>query len=168
MDKLKLGVIFGGMSTEHDVSVVSGTSIISRLDKEKYEIFPIYIDEKGDWYKYKVEPEDIKPLNIGDKIDEKEKIDNYILVLKGMDVVFPVLHGKYGEDGSLQGLLELLNKKYVGCKILSSTICMDKAYAKIIFEKAKLNQAKYIYLRKYENEYIHIDENMDDSKKTVN
>ncbi len=67
--------------------------------------------------------------------------------LKNLDVVFPVLHGLYGEDGTVQGLLELLKIPYVGCKTLGSSICMDKAYTKIIFEKAKIPQAKHIYIK---------------------
>ena len=151
MDKIKLGVIFGGMSTEHDVSIVSGTSVISNLNKDKYEVFPIYINKQGDWYKY----EDInKSYQVGDEVDNITKIDNPTLYLKSLDVVFPVLHGLYGEDGSIQGLLELLKIPYVGCHVLSSSISMDKAYTKIIFEKAGIKQANYIYLKVSKNNCI--------------
>lgn len=64
-----------------------------------------------------------------------------------MDKVFPVLHGLYGEDGTIQGLLEMLKIPYVGCKVLASSVCMDKVYSKIIFEKAGICQAKYIYIK---------------------
>ena len=103
MSKLKVGVIFGGMSSEHDVSIVSGTSVAKKLDINKYDIFPIYIDSNGKWYKCI----DIsKKYQVGDKIENIEKIENIIEYLKQMDVLFPVLHGLYGEDGSIQGLFE--------------------------------------------------------------
>ena len=130
MEKIKLAVIFGGQSTEHDVSIVSGTSVIKNLNKEEYDILPIYISEEGDWFLYKKEVKDIEVLTVGEKINELEKIENPINILKDTNVVFPVLHGLYGEDGTVQGLLELLNKKYVGCRVLASSICMDKVYAK--------------------------------------
>lgn len=162
MSKLKVGVIFGGMSTEHDVSMVSGTSVIKNLNKEKYEIFPIYINEEGKWFKYTKEIEQVQILTVGDKITEVEEIQNPIEYIKNVDVVFPVLHGLYGEDGTLQGILELLKKKYVGCKVLASSVCMDKVYAKVIFDKAGLNQAKYIYVRKYGDKYIYVDKNFNE------
>lgn len=167
MNKLKVGVIFGGMSTEHDVSISSGTSIIKNLSKEKYEILPIYISQEGKWFKYKKNIEEIEALHVGDKITEIEKIENEFEYLKGLDIAFPVLHGLYGEDGTIQGLLELLNVKYVGCKVLSSSICMDKVYAKIIFEKAKIPQAKYVYVKAEEGEYTYVCENFEEEKLTL-
>ena len=141
---LKVAVIYGGMSTEHDISLVSGKNVIDNLDKSKYEIYEIKITKDGRWM---------------DKRDREIK-DIYKL-LKEMDTVFPVLHGLYGEDGTIQGMLELANVPYVGCKVLSSSICMDKVYTKVIFEKAKIPQAKYIYI-KDGNTYI--DENFDEIK----
>jgi len=154
MEKLKLGVIFGGISTEHDVSIVSGMAVMKNLDKNKYEIYPIYISNQGEWFKYKYTEKEIK---VGDRIEIKEKIENICEYLKKLDVVFPVLHGLGGEDGSLQGMLELLKVPYVGSKILGSSICMDKAYAKIIFEKANIPQAEYVYIRKNKENYIYIE-----------
>ena len=153
MNKIRLGVIFGGMSTENEVSCVSGTSIIKHLDKDKYDIFPIYIDKVENWYNIKIED-----LDIVEELKNKEHIDNITGYLKQMDVVFPVLHGLYGEDGTIQGLFELLKIPYVGCGVLASSIGMDKVYTKIIFDKAKINQAKYIYIRKYNERYIYIDD----------
>ncbi len=141
---LKVAVIYGGMSTEHDVSLISGKNVIDNLDKSKYEIYEIKITKDGKWL---------------DKRDREIK-DIYKL-LKEMDVVFPVLHGLYGEDGTIQGMLELAKVPYVGCKVLASSVCMDKVYTKIIFEKAKIPQAKYIYL-KDENTYV--DDNFDEIK----
>lgn len=157
MSKLKLGVIFGGMSTEHDVSITSGTSVIKNLDKEKYEIYPIYIDKNGKWFEYTKKIEEIDVLEVGEEIKEKMHISNPIEYLQECDIIFPVLHGLYGEDGTIQGLLELLKKPYVGCKVLSSSICMDKVYAKIIFDKAQIEQAKYIYVKKGNEGFAYVD-----------
>ena len=77
-------------------------------------------------------------------------------------MVFPVLHGLYGEDGTIQGLFELLKIPYVGCRVLASSVGMDKVYTKIVFEKAGLNQAPYEYVRKYKDTYIYIDKNFDE------
>lgn len=159
MDKLKICVIFGGMSTEHDVSIVSATSIIECLSKEKYDIFPVYIDKSGNWFKYTKNLNEIKTLDIGEKIIELEPLNDPIIFFKDMDMAFPVLHGLYGEDGTIQGLLELIKVPYVGCKVLSSAVSMDKVYTKVLFEKAGLKQAKYEYIKKIksENTYIYID-----------
>lgn len=162
MSKLKLGVIFGGMSTEHDVSVVSGTSIIKNLNREKYEIYPIYINEQGQWFQYNKKIEEIEILTVGDKVSDIVEIQNPMEYLKELDVLFPVLHGLYGEDGTIQGMFELLNKKYVGCKVLASSTCMDKAYAKVIFAQAGIEQADYIYIRKYHDKYIYVSQNFDE------
>lgn len=153
----KVGVIFGGISTEHDVSIVSGTSVIKNLDKNKYDIIPIYISKEGEWYKYNVPIKEIEVLKVGDKLENLVKIENIFDTLKKLDVVFPVLHGLGGEDGTIQGLLQMLKVPYVGCGVLASSIGMDKAYTKIIFEKANIKQAKYEYIRKIKNEYIYID-----------
>ena len=163
MEKIKLGVIFGGMSTEHDVSIVSGSSVIKNLNKDKYDITPIYIDKNGNWFEYTKNINDIDILKIGEEPVELQQIENPFKVLKNQNVIFPVLHGLYGEDGTIQGLLELLKLPYVGCRVLGSCLCMDKVYTKIILDKANINQAKYAYVRKFENEYIYIDEQFNES-----
>lgn len=169
MGKKRLGVIFGGTSTEHEVSIVSGTSVIKNLNKEKYEIYPIYIDKAGEWFEF--EP-DNKTYKVGDEIVGTKKIENIWNYLKTMDILFPVLHGLQGEDGTIQGMFELLKIPYVGTRVLGSSVCMDKVYSKIIFEKAKLNQAKYVYIRKFEDKYIYINEDFSeevlDIQETVN
>ena len=143
---IKLGIIYGGISTEHEVSKISANSILDNLDKEKYEIYPILIEKNGEWYE--------------EKTANKDKIENIIGYLKKLDIVFPVLHGIGGEDGTIQGLFEIAGVKYVGCKVLASSVGMDKVYTKIIFEKAKIKQAKYMYVRKYKNtDYLYIDDN---------
>ena len=159
MEKKKLGVIFGGMSTENEVSVMSANSILDKLDKERYEICPIYIDKEGKWWKYL---EIGQKREFGEEIKNKEKIENIVEYLKNLDVIFPVLHGLYGEDGTIQGLFELLKIPYVGCKVLASSVGMDKVYAKVVFAKAGLNQAKYEYVRKYKDKYIYVDKNFDE------
>ena len=165
MEKKKLGVVFGGMSTENEVSVVSAESILNNLDRERYEVFPIYIDKKGNWFKY---IENGQKREFGAKVENKEKIDNLFQYLKGLDVAFPVLHGLYGEDGTIQGLFELLKIPYVGCKVLASSVGMDKVYTKIVFEKAGLNQTPYEYVRKYKDNYIYIDKNFNENILSLN
>lgn len=164
MKKIKVGVVFGGQSTEHEVSVVSGSSVIKNLNKEKYEICPMYIAKNGEWYLYIKPVEQIEIFKIDEKPQELEKIDNVFEKLREQEIIIPVLHGLYGEDGTIQGLLELLKLPYVGCKVLASSICMDKIYAKYIFEKANLKQANYIVIkanRKDENRYEYINDKLD-------
>lgn len=155
MKKLKLGVVFGGMSTENEVSCISGASIIKNLNKEKYDIYPIYIDKNGQWFK-------------ANNLQNKLPISNIIEYLKSLDVIFPVLHGLYGEDGTIQGLFELIKKPYVGCGVLASSVGMDKIYSKIVFSKAGLNQAKCIYIRKYNDKYIYINDEFDEKILDLN
>lgn len=172
---IKLGVIFGGMSTEHDVSIVSGTAVIQNLDKSKYDITAIYIDLNGDWYLYNKKAEEIEMAKLGEHLTDLEKIENPFKVLKEMDKVFPVLHGLYGEDGTIQGMLEMLKIPYVGCGVLASSVCMDKVYTKIILEKANINQAEYVYIKKTGYNYIYVDSQFNEfdisieeiAKKTV-
>lgn len=161
MEKIKLGVVFGGMSTENEVSVLSANSILSNLDKEKYEIYPIYIDKEGKWWK---SYEKLGKRKLGQEIKEKEEIINLVKYLKELDVIFPVLHGLYGEDGTIQGFLELLKIPYVGCRVLASSVAMDKVYTKVIFEKAGLKQTPYEYVRKFNDKYIYVEK---DFKETI-
>ena len=145
---INVGVVFGGMSTENEVSVLSAKSVLDNLDRNEYNVFQIFIDKEGNWYEY----------------ENKKEIDNIVVYLKNMDVVFPVLHGLYGEDGTIQGMLEMLKIPYIGCKVLASSVGMDKAYTKMIFEKAKINQAKYLYIKNYGSNYIYVDEDLDENK----
>ena len=160
---MKIAVIFGGASTEHDVSVVSGTSVLKNLNKEKYEILPIYIDREGNWHEYTKDIKKIEIAKIGEEITEIRKLDDIMETLKKQDVLFPVLHGLYGEDGTIQGLFEILKKPYVGCKVLASSVAMDKVYTKIVLEKAKIQQVKSEYIRKYQNKYIYIDKEFNET-----
>lgn len=151
--KVKLGLIFGGMSTENEVSVMSANSILKNLDKDKYEIFPIYISKDGVWFEYL----NLDNIEIDKNLSNTKELNNIVKYLQNLDIIFPVLHGLYGEDGTIQGLFKLLKKPYVGCGVLASSVGMDKAYTKIIFDRANINQAQYIYLKKYKDKYIYVD-----------
>ncbi|HHW71929.1 MAG TPA: D-alanine--D-alanine ligase, partial [Firmicutes bacterium] len=118
MPKLRVGVIYGGRSGEHEVSLMSAQSVISALDKEKYEIIPIKIDKDGRW---------------SDRLIAADPTRD-----AGLDVVFPVLHGTFGEDGTMQGLLELANLPYVGAGVASSAVSMDKSFMRVLFANAGL------------------------------
>ncbi len=150
---IKLGIIYGGISTEHDVSIMSAKSIIKNLNKDKYEVHEIYINKYGKWFEVKNE--------------ENEEIYNLIWTIKELDVVFPVLHGIGGEDGTIQGMLELLKVPYVGCGVLSSAVGMDKVYTKIIFEKAQIPQTKYISVYKKEDKYYIQKEDMEEEQLKI-
>ena len=159
-DKIRVAVIFGGQSSEHEVSRYSAESVIRNINTDKYEVAMIGITKDGRWLPYDgpvgligtgewqaLAESNVKQdhalLTAGTAIAESER-DN-----KKIDVVFPVLHGCNGEDGTIQGLLELAGIPYVGCGVLSSSLGMDKAYAKIIFDKEGLPQGKYlVYNRK--------------------
>ncbi|MEG0794703.1 MAG: D-alanine--D-alanine ligase family protein [Bacilli bacterium] len=160
---MKIGVIFGGISTEHKVSIVSGTRVIKNLNKTKYQIYPLYIKEDGSWYHLLDNVLDIDIYKIGNVPTNIKKVDNVIDFLNEMDILFPVLHGIGGEDGSIEGLFTLLKKPYVGCGILSSALCMDKVYTKIILEKANILVTPSIYLKKSMNDITYIDESFNNT-----
>ena len=155
MKKIKLGVVFGGMSSENEVSFTSGQCVLNNLNKEKYDIYPIYIDKLGKWYEYNDEIDISKTIK---DIKKLTKIDNLQEYLKNLYIVFPVLHGLYGEDGTIQGLFEIMQIPYVGCRVLASSVGMDKVYSKIIFKNAGFKQAKYCYIKKYDEVYKFIDD----------
>lgn len=163
MAKLKVGVIFGGMSTEKEISILSANSILDNLNKRKYDIYPLFMEDGNTWYRYR-KTRDIK---LGDKLILDGKIEDITSYLKKLDVVIPVLHGLYGEDGTVQGLLEILKVPYVGCKVLASSIGMDKVYTKIIFEKAGLKQAPSVYVRKNKDKYIYIDKEFNEQNLSL-
>lgn len=159
--KLKVCVLFGGQSPEHEVSRKSVTSVINNLDKDKYKIYAIGITKKGEWFLYTGKTENIEggewekdlkhKKNAIISPDAKQKC---IIVFDGgkikkirPDIVFPVLHGAYGEDGTIQGLLELAGIKYVGMGVLASANGMDKAYGKIVFANAGIPQADWVVVK---------------------
>ena len=148
--KKKIGVIFGGQSSEHKVSLVSATSVLSNIDTEKYEVVKIGITNDGKWFVYNGE---IDYIENGNWIkDEKNLISHgeRILFNREIDIVFPVLHGLYGEDGTIQGVCKLAEIPCVGCDVLASAVCMDKVYTKYVLENFNINQAPYVVVHKDE------------------
>lgn len=147
MSKLNVCVIFGGKSTEHDVSVISAKNIISNMDKSLYDVHMIYITRDGQWKLCDGsadKPEKScaiipNPANKAITVFEDGKYNEIKI-----DVVFLVLHGKNGEDGTIQGLLELAEIPYTGCGVLSSALCMDKAMAKFVFDAAGIPQVDWL------------------------
>ncbi len=154
MSKLTVAVLFGGQSSEHEVSLVSANTVISNINKEIYDVVLIGITKDGHWLKVDKQ-EDIESGQW-----EKSKvsavispdaghhgiifIDNGKVTIQKVDVIFPVLHGLYGEDGTVQGLMELARIPYVGCGVLSSSISMDKLYTKIVVDRLNIRQADYV------------------------
>ena len=139
MIKKKIGVIFGGCSPEYNVSLESAYSAITNINKEKYDIILIGITKEGDWFKFEGDLENIKndswlqkgkctKVVISSSKSDKGiiEIDNNNTNLIKLDAIFPILHGKNGEDGTVQGLIELSGIPLIGCNLLSSSLCMDK------------------------------------------
>mgnify|MGYP002550566934 FL=1 len=143
MSKIKLGLIYGGVSTEHEVSISSYESIIKNIDKDKYEITSFYISKDGTWF------------------TDGKRTKDVFNSLKEMDCVFPILHGKNGEDGNIAGMLEIIGVSYVGCKTLSSAICMDKVITKKLLEKANISVAKYMFIKKLNDNFYWVQDNYD-------
>lgn len=169
MSKIRVGIIFGGKSAEHEVSLQSAINIIEAIDKEKYEIVLIGVDKEGKWYLI----EDSKVLLNSDnpKLIQLNKSDKPLALITGeksnqlfsindnktlgkIDVVFPVLHGPYGEDGTIQGLLKLANIPFVGADVLGSAVGMDKDIMKRLLRDAGIPIAKFLA---YEDEKTDID-----------
>ena len=160
----KVLVIFGGASSEHDVSVVSANSVIKNIPDDKYETVMLGITKDGQWFKYTGDPEllinDIwaeDTDNCTPAMISPNRKDHSILVFtkngvekEYIDVVFPVLHGKNGEDGTIQGYLQLAGIPYVGCDCVSSGICMDKELTNIMTDAAGFPQAKWLGVKRYE------------------
>ena len=163
-DKIRLCVMFGGQSPEHDISCISATYVLNNLNTDKYKITKIGITKKGEWYLYtgkndniingswKKDKKHLKKAIISPDTKDKGIIlfeDDKIKKIK-IDVVFPVLHGEYGEDGTIQGLLELAGLKYVGMGVCASANGMDKDFSKMVFKNADIPQADWITVHDYE------------------
>ncbi len=151
---MRLAVLFGGSSNEHDVSIASATSVIMNLDKEKYDITPVYLDRENRFYIWGENIESIQLLKVGDELTHLKKIDDPISFLKTFNCVFMMVHGKNGEDGILASIFDFFAIPYVGNKPVASMITMDKIYTKDILEKNNISTAKYISFTKYHDEYI--------------
>ena len=147
--KKKVGILYGGQSGEHEISLLSGAAVIRALDKNKYEPVPIGIDKDGAWFILSKEGEgDAFFDDIASHIEDGnwKSISEQLSVgdlSEKVDIVFPALHGINGEDGKLQGLLDMLGIPYAGCGVLASAICMDKAMAKEIFRWNDIPTSRY-------------------------
>jgi len=157
----KLLVLCGGQSTEHIVSRMSCTSVLNNIHKELYDITLVGIDKEGHWYILNQEQED---LSKDSWLDQATPVKDIYGLLKQNDVVFPVLHGLYGEDGTIQGLLELANVPYVGCRVFASSASMDKIYTKKILETVGIPQVKSLYVKKrYDGTLVVVDSQFNES-----
>lgn len=162
MKKLKIAVIFGGNSTEYPVSLHSAHSVLKNLDKNKYEALPVGITRAGDWYLYggsfeKIadgswdkDSENLNPVTLSISRSERG-----LLITRGsprlikIDCAFPVLHGKNGEDGTVQGALDLAGMPIIGCGTLSSALCMDKARAHSLVAHEGIKIPKSVVFNRY-------------------
>ncbi len=144
MKKLKVGVIFGGKSGEHEVSVQSAKSIIESLDPKKYTIVPIGISKQGRWLigDHAMTKLESSSLLVQSICDEGQQLP--ATLTDDIEVVIPVMHGTFGEDGSIQGMLELLDVPYVGAGVLASAVGLDKVFMKTVFLAAGLPQVLFV------------------------
>lgn len=154
---MKIGILFGSSSNEHEVSIVSASSIIKNIDKEKYEVIPICLDKKNNFYLWNEDINKIDILPFGSLPENLERIANPFEYLKEFDLIFLMIHGKNGEDGILSSILTFLHIPYVGNSPLASTITMDKILTKEILERSNIKTSPYIYFSKYNNEYVYKD-----------
>lgn len=154
MDKKTIAVLFGGRSSEHEVSCVSATTVIKHINQEHYDIVLVGITKEGKWLHVPsvANIEDGSWYSVGMNAiispDSEQKsliiFDGNKVKYQSLDLVFPVLHGLNGEDGTVQGLLELSGIPYVGCGVLASAVSMDKLYTKIIVDTLNIRQANYV------------------------
>lgn len=156
-----IAVIFGGQSSEHEVSVNSALTVIHNINEEKYDIFLIGITKEGKW----LYVDDVSQIEDGSWTDSQVSAElspdatkKCVIVTDPdgtvddvfIDVCFPVLHGKYGEDGTIQGLFELSGIPYVGCGVLASAVGMDKFFTKIIVDSLGIRQAEFVGIRQFD------------------
>ena len=161
MDKKVIAVVFGGKSSEHEVSKMSAATIMAALDESKYFVMPIYISREGRWFFYDGPKDNIRNL-AWEKfalpaILSPDAGHRGILRLVGdkfklmhVDVIIPVLHGKNGEDGTMQGLFELSGIPYVGSGVLASAVCMDKSFTNMMVDKMGIKRAPYKVFTKHD------------------
>lgn len=154
MDKKNVVVVFGGRSSEHEVSCISCQTVIANINKETYDIILVGITKEGEWL-FVDKVEDIADRSwVNSKtraIISPDTVKKELVIFKEdgvetkkIDVVFPVLHGLNGEDGTIQGIFELAQIPYVGCGVLASSVSMDKLYTKIVVDTLGVNQAQYV------------------------
>jgi len=145
-DRLRIGLVFGGRSGEHEVSVVSARSVAAALDRERYEVVPMAIDKAGRW----ADPTEAARVlsSSGDRADRVAAFEGTLgvdgrLAGRDVDVVLPILHGPFGEDGTIQGLCEMLDLPYVGCGVAAAAVTMDKVLSKRLFREAGLPTPRF-------------------------
>ncbi|GAA5342833.1 MAG: D-alanine--D-alanine ligase family protein [Anaerolineaceae bacterium] len=159
--KLKLGIIFGGRSGEHAVSLMSATSVRSVLDQSKFEVFEIGITQEGAWLTGSNALQAFKEgkqeslheallLNTAGKVSLFSRQGEKLKLISPLDVVFPVLHGTFGEDGTIQGYFEMLDLAYVGAGVLASAVGMDKAVCKHVVQNAGIPVLEYMVFSRSE------------------
>ena len=160
MEKQTVAVLFGGQSSEHEVSCVSAVTVIENIDRDKYDVLLVGITKEGSW----LLTDSTEQIRSGAWREGKTRAvlspdagHHGLLLLKDgkaelrrVDVVFPVLHGLYGEDGTVQGILEMAQIPYVGCGVLASAVSMDKLYTKLIVDTLGIRQARYAAVRREE------------------
>ncbi len=160
----KVLVVFGGASSEHDISTVSAKFVIENIPADKYEVVMLGITKQGEWFKYTGKTENLPEdkwtqdkENLTKAVISPDASCHGLIVFENgeakterIDVVFPVMHGKNGEDGTIQGLLQLAGIPYVGCDCASSAVCMDKALTNTVADCAGIPQAKWLGVTKYE------------------
>lgn len=151
---MKLGILFGSSSNEHEVSIASACSLIKNLDKNKYDITPIYLDKENNFYRWNTDINSIEIKEVGFIPTSIEKIDNVIDYLKLFDKIFIMVHGKNGEDGTISSILDFLKIKYIGHDNFSSVTTMDKILTKLILKESGIKTSPFIYFTKYNNKYI--------------
>ena len=169
MKKLSVCVLFGGISPEHEVSLRSAESVLNNMDPEKYNIFPVGITKEGDWILFGGDDYSMLPAGTWKDCPQNRRaaispvrgqgllsFEGDCVVREHIDVVFPVLHGENGEDGAMQGLLQLAGIPYVGPHISASAVAMDKTLTKLVVDNAKVTQAAWQLVRNSE-----LDRNMD-------
>ncbi len=160
MEKQTVAVVFGGQSSEHEVSCISAETVIENINCDKYDVIMIGITKEGKWLLTN-SVEDIRSGAWRDgstrAIVSPDGEQRGVLLIDGdqvscrqVDVVFPVLHGLYGEDGTVQGIFELAGIPYVGCGVLASAVSMDKLYTKIIVDTLGIRQARYVAVQREE------------------
>lgn len=153
----KIGIVFGGKSTENKISVISAKTVIDNIDIDKFEVKKIFIDQDDRWYECDGIDKDYNIIN-------KKEIVSIVPYLKKLDSVFPVMHGKYGEDGTIQGMFEMFDIPYISPGVLASALCMDKVYTKIILDRANIKQTKSIYIKYEKDKFIFVDKEFNEEK----
>lgn len=162
MMKKTIAVLFGGCSSEHEISRLSAATILRNLSRDKYDVLSVGITKSGRWFLTKAAPEQVEngewenhPSNCQAFLTPDRSIHGLFLPASGetvrVDAVIPALHGKNGEDGTVQGLLQLSGIPYVGCAALASAVCMDKAVSHTLLSAAGIGQAKYLWF--YASDY---------------